>query len=50
MLDHWCAPPVGFEPETLNLTLDHWKLTFLPQEIGPGKLKIRIEVTFWFTL
>jgi hypothetical protein len=26
----------GLEPETLNMTLEHWKLTFLPQEIGPG--------------
>ena len=34
--DHWCAPPLGFEPESLNLTLEQWKQIFLPTEIGPG--------------
>lgn len=33
--DHWCSPPKGLEPETLGLSLDDWKHTFLPQELGP---------------
>jgi hypothetical protein len=35
LLDHWCTPPAGFEPATLNITLTEWKNTFLPQEKGP---------------
>ena len=34
-VDHWCTPPPGLEPETLNLTLDEWKSTFLPVTLGP---------------
>ena len=35
ILDHWCTPPPEVEPATLNMTLDQWKMTFLPMELGP---------------
>ena len=34
-LDHWCTPPEGFDPQTLNISLETWKSLFLPQELGP---------------
>ena len=33
--DHWCTPPAEFAPENLSLSLDEWKMKFLPQELGP---------------
>ena len=33
--DHWCTPPEEISPETFNITLDQWKETFLPVEMGP---------------
>ena len=35
ILDHWCTPPENIGPESLNISLDQWRRTFLPQELGP---------------
>lgn len=34
-VDHWCTPPDNLSPDTLNMSLEQWKTTFLPVEIGP---------------
>ena len=33
--DHWCTAPDYMTPEALNMTLDMWKMKFLPIELGP---------------
>ena len=33
--DHWCTPPDHVKPENLNISLEEWKMKFLPIELGP---------------
>merc|ERR1711862_623919 len=33
--DHWCTPPDHVKPENFNISLEEWKMKFLPMELGP---------------